>query len=586
MRRNTCLLLLLFLTSAQICFSQTVKTEKKDEISPELRKEAVAFLRETSAEVGAMRTLENRISFSSEMAGLMWFADEKEARAMYQAVIGDFRQLLARYDAQANAAGDDEESYAPSMMFGGGNNSARKMMKALSVRQQVATSLAEHDPRLALEFYTSVAGAITNPKIRKQTEEGDSYFETQLLTQIAEQDAGLALEYGRKTLTKKINYQTMALLRKIYQKDADKGAAFGEDIVAKLKSETGKDENLVALLMVFNEGAANIDESKEKAGKKPMFSQQSMREIADLLVKEYMKGDPSEGSGAMNIIERIERYSPAGAMQIRRKYGVTTKPPIITSMGPTRGSMMSGDTMQMPPPAPRPSSSPVPSKAASAAEAQKQLMENVQSLGAKQLPKEEREKIIAQARKTIAGLKDPNQKLLALGALAAQVSASGDKETAVQILDESRILIAPSPKNYMEFMQSWMLASSYAQVDAPKAFPILEDAILRLNETIGGAFKVAEFIDVGGEIIEDGEVQVGSFGGGGITRDLTRSLGASNSIIRSLAQSDFARTKDLTNRFDRTEVRILAKMLVLRAVFGNNKAAEENQTYGADMMEP
>lgn len=574
MRRNKYLLLLLLLTSAQICFSQTVKTEKKDEISPELRKEAVAFLRETSAEVGAMRTLENRIGFSSEMAGLMWFTDEKEARAMYQMVIGDFRQLIAQYDLQLNQTAADEGDENVSMFpFAPGRSSAaRKMSRALAVRQQIASSLAEHDAQLALDFFSASGQAVTNEKIRKQIEQSDKYFESRLLAQIAEQDPDTALKYARRNLSKGFDYQMIDILRKVYEKDADKGAAFGEEIIQKFKSENFSGDKTYQAGALLEMGAENLEKLKGKTGKKPMFSEQSLRELADLMVKQMLHGGSDTGYG-MRFISQIERFSPAGAMQLRQKLAVGKG----TGEGSGIGSAIA---VSVPPP-------PVPKgvEITSAADTQKQLMESVQSLGAKQLPKEEREKIIASARKTIAGLKDPNQKLLALGALAAQVSALGDRETAVQILDEARLLIAPQPKNYMEFMQNWMLASSYAQIDAPKAFPILEDAILRLNDTIGGAFKVAEFIDAEGEIIEDGEVQVGGFGGG-ITRELTRGLGASDSVIRSLARADFARTKDLTNKFDRAEVRILAKMLVLRSVFADKKAAEANQTLGADMLEP
>ncbi len=130
-----------------------------------------------------------------------------------------------------------------------------------------------------------------------------------------------------------------------------------------------------------------------------------------------------------------------------------------------------------------------------------------------------------------------------------------------------------------------MLAGSYAQVDAEKSFPILEDAVFRLNETIGAFVKVGEFIDVSGEMIADGEVQVGGFGGG-LTRDLTRALGESEATIVNLAKQDFARTKALTEKFDRTEVRILAKMLVLRAVFGSqNKSAEMKTATEISVME-
>ncbi len=126
-------------------------------------------------------------------------------------------------------------------------------------------------------------------------------------------------------------------------------------------------------------------------------------------------------------------------------------------------------------------------------------------------------------------------------------------------------------------MHTWLLAGGYAQVDAVKSFPLLEDAIFRLNDTISAFAKVGEFMDVGGEIIEDGEVQVGSFGGS-LTQELTRGLGQSDATIRRLAIADFARTKALTNKFDRLEVRILAKMLVLRSVLGDKKPKDESES--------
>ena len=108
-------------------------------------------------------------------------------------------------------------------------------------------------------------------------------------------------------------------------------------------------------------------------------------------------------------------------------------------------------------------------------------------------------------------------------------------------------------------------------MDPQKAFPILEDTIGRANETIAAFVKAAEFIDVGEEMIVDNEVQVGAFGGQMI-RGLTGELGVASSTIDVLARADFQKTKDLTNRFDRPEVRILAKMMVLRAVLREKPA--------------
>ena len=94
-----------FLFASVSAFSQTIDEPNTAEDQAALRKEAVVFLRETMSDINTMRSLENRISFTAELAGLMWFHDEREARAMYSAVIADFRQLLQQYDAQVNALG-------------------------------------------------------------------------------------------------------------------------------------------------------------------------------------------------------------------------------------------------------------------------------------------------------------------------------------------------------------------------------------------------------------------------------------------------------------------------------------------------
>ena len=558
MNRNFYLLILIVFLSVQIILPQKVEKDKKSEISAELKKDAVAFLRETAAEVNNLRTLENRISFSAEMASLMWFNDEKEARAMFQSVINDFRALLGQYDAQLGAT---EITPGEGNFFSGDTSDkaqlTRKFMKAISVRQQIATTIAEHDPQLALEFFTESGQAISNPTLRKQIEERDTYFETRLLNEIVAKDVDTALKYGRKTLSKGFNGEIISLLKKIYDKDAEKGAAFGEDILQKIKSEDATPDKFYYLNSLLGLGISNLEEIKSKPDKKPLFKEQALRDLAELMAQSILKREVAEGSEVQSYISKIERFAPALAAQLRQKFGV--------KKGKNNNQKMDAEEMNADIPSPP---SPMPrTTGKSDQDAQKQLIEDVGNLGTKQLSKEDREKIIGQARKTIAEIKEPTQRMFALSALASQVALAGDKELAVQIMDEARAFINSSPKNYQDFIQTWLLAGGYAQVDAAKAFPLLEDAIFRLNDTISAFIKIGEFMDVRGEIIEDGEVQVGGFGGS-ITRDLTRNLGQSDTTIRNLAIADFARTKGLTNKFDRQEVRILAKMLVLRAVLG------------------
>ncbi len=548
MSRKLLLALSLLLIMPVISLAQNTPKPDQKAVSAELKKEAIDFLRETSTEVNNMRTLENRISFSAELASLMWFADEKEARQMFQTAINDFRQLFVQYDNQINALGitpTDERIYARD-----GNSISQlnaKFMKAVAVRQQVATAISEHDPKLALEFFYDTSMVITNAEFKKQIADRDVYFETRLLQQIAEKDIDTALEYGKKSLEKGVNYETFSLLNKIYEKDQDKGISFGELVLSKVKSDVSKPDSFYLIDSLLNSGISSYDQSKETPGKKPILSQDSLRQLAELLAQNILNREDGEGENFAGYIKQIERFAPSRAAQIRQKFKIK-QPKNITK------TITADASVDAPPPP------------AVGEDADEKLFDS----NAAQLSKADREKSIAAARQRISQLKDANQKLLGLNQLAIQIYKLGDKDAALQLLEESRAMMNFPPKNYQDFMKVWVLASGYSQIDAEKSFPILEDAIFRLNDTVSAFIKVGEFIDTNGEMIEDGEVQVGSFGGE-ISRELLRNLGATDTTILSLAVANFARTRALTNKFDRPETRILAKMLVLRGVLGESK---------------
>ena len=537
---------------------QTVKNVTKkgndSQISPELKEEAVKLLRETIAEVNTLRTSENRISFATEAASLMWFHDEREGRAMFQTVINDFRQMVARYDAQTNAFGSADDD-AESGIYGDNpkSNALRKLMESLELRQQIATVIAEHDPRLALEFYESAAQAVTNPEVRKQINDTDDYYMTALLTQIAENDADVALQYGRKAVAKGLNYGTVSLLTKLYEKDAEKGAALGEEIVKKLKSQADEQELSSSLLTMGDENLTAI--KKEGKGKTPMFSEQLMHELADIYGKQLLTREDLYLLDLAAPLALIEKYAPVRAAQIRAKFARRTQ----------SKSDIENTSAQV-----EKEAAEIESKTKDSKSTQEKLGESLEKLADDKLTTEERQKFINQAREIIASIQNRSQKISLLSGLALRAAQLGDKELASDIMRETGSLISSQPTTYQDYLETWMFASGYAMIDAEKAFPILENTIFRLNDTISAFIKVGEFMDMRGEIIEDGEIKVSGFGGN-ISKSLLGSLGIAEPIMRSLAVADFTRTKGLATKFDRMEVRIIAKMLILRSILAENK---------------
>lgn len=121
-------------------FPRFTHSKKLPRTTPNSKK-AIELLRDTSAEVGRLRSLENRISFNAELASLMWYHDDKEAKAMYGAVVAEFKQLLSQFDAQMNSVGDvEEQEYSSGGIFGsyGRSKIERKFQIAMGVRKQIA----------------------------------------------------------------------------------------------------------------------------------------------------------------------------------------------------------------------------------------------------------------------------------------------------------------------------------------------------------------------------------------------------------------------------------------------------------------
>jgi len=552
-------------------------TERKDpkEEAERLRKEGVAFLRETMGDVANMRTLENRISFSAEMAGLMWYHDEREARVIFNSAVADFRDLLARLEQHMNELPepDGEVVNVGRGILADPSEIGRVQMKyrlAMGVRQQMASSMAEHDPDLALSFFYDTA--TSNPKFKTLYGGGDTYFEMNLLEQIAEKNAGKAAQYGLRTLDDGVQFQHINLLRKIYSNDADKGIEFGSAVLSKARE--GKSPNLYALNLLMEYGGEVLEQSNGNR-KRPVFSQADMRGMAESMAQRILSMDGEELSSASMYMQSIEKFAPNRAAQIKAKMARTggtrlgsdgdlpsnaaTNSSVRRTSARSSNSMSNSDLIV---------EAPMPPEEPSEGD---QLEDGIEKLMKSELPKEERERAIAQARKILLQTQGRDKQIVGLSMLAAQVAKAGDKELAAEIMRDAERLVNPNPKNYQDFIMTWLVASGYAETDPDRAFLILEDAIGRANNIIAAFIQVGEFIDVTEEMMSDGEAQVGAFGGGMI-RGLGKELGIAEAAIDRLVHADFAKTKALTNRFERPEVRVLAKMMVLRTVLGKKAA--------------
>lgn len=567
-----------------IVLPQNPEDEKKKK-AEDLKAKAVEMLRETTFAVANLRTAENRISFMAELASLMWLHDRDQARAMYGSVVTDFKNLVAQVDTQMNmaqvAADADLRDIGPGpgMLTEPSDalRAATKFRSAMAVRQAIAMSLAEHEPELALSFYYDSISGITNARLLEMTT-NDGYFEVQLLSSVARKDAARAIQLAKNSLKGKLNYLHIGLLREVYEKDQDKGVELAGIFLSKLKNDGPKDLEVYVAAALIGAAEDISSERDDRATRKPIYTQQELRELADLIGRAMLENDNGMDYG-IGYISAVDKYAPSRAAQVRAKFKLG---PAGRSGGSGYGSvnamnaavrMSNTYANAAEAPKPNPDWEAAEREREAREEAERKLMEEIGGLGKKELPKEERDRIVARAREIIMKTPGRDKKIMALSALAASVKQAGDAELAAEIMREAESFIRPDPRNYQDFIATWSVISGYAAAEPNRAFMMLDDTIYRANEVIAAFVRVGEFIDVTEQMIVDGEIQLGSFGGGMI-RGLSSELNVAEATIGLLVDADLARTKAAADKFDRPETRVLARMMILRNILGT-KATED-----------
>lgn len=551
------------LIAAFVCFSQqpatrpspteAAKTAQQEQAEKAFRENRSAFLNETLIDLQNLRTRENRIFFSSEIASVMWKEDETRARALFANAAGELIEVIRQTDQALTAAKASDGPRSSFGLFSDPPDSIvlrRKMSAAIGVRRGLTAAIVELDPDLAFSFFLDSRDAISDPELKGSIRDQDGYYEGQLLAELARTNAKKAVELGKRSLKDGVTYSHVQLLRSIYEKDADKAVEFGSAILSALKSKQPQSYVLFELLDIAK---ATAEDPKE-TGKPPVYTNSEAKEIAEMIAREALDKEVSEDA-AETIAYRIESLLPSRAIQIRTKY----------KLSPPSGSGK-GDNIQAPPPVYTVKGDANVPAADTKANEEAKAMNDVMTLGSKKLSDDERQKIVADARRIISGSSDRSQKIIGLGMLATQVAKFGDKDLAAEIMRDAEAFVNPQPKNARDFLCSWMLVSGYAETDPDKAFRLLDDLIYRANDLIGAAIKVAEFVDVNEGIFLDDEIQLGDFGSSMI-RGMTGTLNMGMGPLHSLAKVDFKRAAGLTDRFQRPEARIMAKMLFLRAVY-------------------
>lgn len=586
-----------------IAFGQNATDPKKsDEIPAEIKEKAVNLIKKMARDAATLNLPENRLTFTIAAAAMLWQHDEQTAREIFRNSMNDVRGMILEHQQRMAARIAEADDKTGFLELESGDSTYADTSQLSSLREQLILTYGKFDGDAAQRFMLETRPVFPPSSDGKKnsndfeamsrgtftTEEKEARLEISLANVIAKNDPQKAYDIAAKSLAKGISPNINTLLGKLYAKDKERGARLAEEFLRKLKTakldfDYGARHEAFDL---FRQALKSIDETAKStaADKKPLLAESGMRELAEIIAKSGLalkSNDKYQYYEYNEVLDSLNKYAPATTAQLKQKMNA---PNLVTSTGSnvtfeTKNIISNSNSGEQ------------------GRDARNEFNELIKNAGSP-----DKKLTIEEIRQTTGKIKNKNARLTALTQAAIMLAERGDKDLAKEVLADARKMTPAQPKFMMHFFEHLLIARAFASVDPEQSFDMLESMILQLDDLIGAFIKVGEFV-TGNMIIKDGEVRLSGlpmFVGMGLGRlggNEMESFGAFDKDILKLAKADFDRTAALTEKFSRTEARLLARMIVINSIFpekpddlimpsGMEYTVEERVSSDADSTEP
>lgn len=545
-------------------FTQNVDEEAAKE---KLRQETV-FLEQILNDSKNLRLPENRALVRAKVGSFLWQTDEKRARAFFQEAIGDL--LTAQTEAE-NEKGNKQ--YLNNLIYG------------QSPRWEILYAIASRDAEFALDAMmktrsSRIAQAISNidadtQLITRQFAKNEIQAEQRLISMAAEQNPQNAVRLLRESLKKDVTYETLNLLRKIHEKDAEIANQLAEEAARKLLDakldENNQDSSLIQYFL------SEFGRERTPEDKAPKISDMLLRELAEKTLKFMLRPNAASyysNSEALKVIEKIFPAEVALVKQKQAKFenqnqgGQYQNYNKLMERDASAAELL-GEAEKFP----RSYRNEIYRRAAEKIAQSGNIIE-AQKIITSNLSDDEAETYLSQLNYNLASqavsqgkfeeanglinqMTDENARLNALVYLATNIyhkNPRDNQKRASSVLDQAFSLIPGTLEKLSDMNNLLNVASGYAVVEPEESFRQISSLIAPLNEYAEASAITSKYNGYGN--FRRGEFQIG---------DGNTSLGVYNlpNVLQTLKIKDFARAIEFTNRISRPDVRIGLQLQLL-----------------------
>jgi hypothetical protein len=563
---------------------QEIKTSKNLEV---VKAKGIALLGDVEGMIAELHSPQTRIRAQLQTSQLLWGWDEKRATKYFNDAIAGLKEVIAALDVN-----DSDYSTKHSWIS--------------ALRFEIAQLLVGRDPDAAFSFIKSTRLPGSPYGNDREEASQESGLELQIATHLAGTDPKRTLDIARQQLKKGYSPNLMNTLASLRPEHKDLAAQLANDIASKLLGEELLKQGEAAgfALSMMHMCRYQKKEMPEANGQgeqapEPLLSESMCRELLQKVFKEATSKLPatmpySPGreasmmllSGLQSLGADLDAYVTGGQASVEKKlieFNTAFNPQLhlmqqfqntLNNKSPeaalesvekapeemreqlymqlSNQALASGDGARARQIINEHISNPFQRNQALANIQQQELFQSM-SKGKTE-----------EALRAIAALRTPRDRAVMLGQIARQIGPGQKRATALNLLEQARAMLGPSPQaGDQEQMNALLeIARAFSRYDSKRAFEIVDPLVDQLNDICAAARTMEGF---GPEYFDEDELDLQN---GSSVANMASQV---SSALASLAIVNFERAKASSDRLRLPEVRLRAYLeIATQTIQGTN----------------
>ena len=563
---------------------ETAEAQKKKETEQrqELEKKTLALLNDVASAAWSLKLPENRLYIISNTADLLWTVDEKRARTLYWEALNSINLITPSQPARNT---DERVTKAEREKI------LLAYLSTFTLKQVLLRKIARRDSQLALEMLRATRQVAPRLIGSEFPLPDDRQLEQEIASEVAGRDPAHALQVARESLAKGLSFELFNLLYQLNQKDSEKASEFAGDIIAKLRTTnvaTDFRASSIGVRLLESSRIPDATPARSSDAPKPLtLNNEQKRELVEVLTDAALSKSANSNLlyDISDVMPEIQEFFPERRTALERK--LSTFNETLTKRQRDQNTYNTLIRRGMPEEIVRVAATAndderehlyrqaaiIASFRGSTESFRDFVNKEVNDQGDQRkildvLDNEEislaaHRKQIDELKKLLPKIRRKEERVRAMAEVALMLKEKGEDAEAATLLDEAATLIKTDLKSETQSNALLTLLCAYAVVDPPKAFALAERTVDQANSQISLLMLVDKVIKSGA--VKKSEIVLEQ--GGIMSVDSIVFRYAKG--VAALAKTDFNRTRALADRFERNELRVLARLLIVKGLMGS-----------------